>query len=151
MESLESLRSFIDARRPNRLSAGYPREVRARVAEYVPARRAAGLSAGDIADELGLSRNSIVTWCKPTVVEVPAGLVPVEVSADGVASAEDAGPASEGTPLQAPAELPAPAKPPEGSTAAVPARERLMLISPRGFRVEGLDLDALGVLLGRLG
>ena len=132
MESLESLRPVIEAGRPRRLSAGYPQEVRVRVAAYVAARRAEGRGIDALAEELGLSRHSILTWCKPTAVEVPARLVPVEVFADEGAALEDVVPVVDAAPPEAPMGLSTSATPPEVRMAP-PSRAPFSgtLLSPR--------------------
>lgn len=121
-ESLETMRALVKAHRPRTWNLGYPDAVRTRVGAYVASRRAAGVTPTAIADELGLSRQSVVGWSRsePTA---PA-LLPVEVVADA-----DAG-------VSAPVAL---------NPAVV------VLVSPRGYRVEGLDLVAVGALLERLG
>jgi hypothetical protein len=121
-ETLETMRALVKAHRPRTWNLGYPEAVRGRVGAYVAARRAAGMTPTAIAVELGLSRQSVLGWSRSDP-NAPA-LVPVEViaDADGVAC----GPAA--------------------SPAAV-----AVLVSPRGYRVEGLDLPAIGALLERLG
>jgi transposase len=125
MESLESVRALVEAGRPTAWSLGYPPAVRDRVAAYVRARRATGELPSRIAAELGLSRHSVVAWAKAAQTEAPpTRLVPVVVDLPAAASPG----------------LPTP-----------PAAPGLTLVSPRGFRVEGLTVDAAAALLGRLG
>lgn len=131
MESLESVRALLVTSRPASWNLGYPPAVRDRVAAYATARRAAGTGMSAIAAELGVSRHSVVSWSKPPAGEPPRGLVPVEVTSEASMPAQRARLAS----MQLGADR-----------AALP-----VLVSPRGFRVEGLGLDALGALLERLG
>lgn len=151
MESLESMRSLLAAGRPKASSLGYSPAVRHRVATYVQARHAAGAKAQTIAGELGISRHSVIAWAKlrgherlrsrrPAALarsapgSSPARLVPVEVLEDGVET------------------VPTQAKLPGRPDISAPGRApSVVLVSPRGFRVEGLDVEALGTLLERLG
>jgi hypothetical protein len=115
------------ARRPKSWSLGYPPDVRQRTAAYVTARRAAGVRPDAIATELGISRHSVLAWSQAPEEARHLALVPVVMAAEPpTLSGADSRPA--------PAGLPAP-----------------VLVSPRGFRVEGLDVATLGALLERLG
>lgn len=116
----EEVRALLAAKRPGSWNLGYPEVVRERVRAYAAVRRAGGATASLIADELGLSRHSILSWTAPA--PAPAALRPVTVVPDA-----------------SPAPVPAPLQP-----AAV-------LISPRGYRVEGLDVAALAALLTTVG
>ncbi len=127
MESLASIRALLVARRPKSWSLGYPPDVRQRTAAYVTARRAAGVRPGAIATELGISRHSVLAWSRAPEEVRRLGLVPVVLTAEPPPL-----PGAGGGP--APTVVPSP-----------------VLGSPRGFRVEGLDVQALGALLERLG
>lgn len=127
MESLASIRALLMARRPKSWSLGYPPDVRQRTAAYVTARRAAGVRPDAIATELGISRHSVLAWSRAAEEARRLDLVPVVMTA---------GP----PPLPGAASAPAPS--------VVPSP---VLVSPRGFRVEGLDVATLGALLERLG
>ena len=134
MESLKSIRALLLASRPKSWNLGYPQTCRDRVAAYADARRAAGVGIDGIASELGVSRHSVVAWSRSIpVAEASLQLVPVELVA----------------------EPPALERPPRRSFLNVVAdsagRPAGVLVSPRGFRVEGLGLEALGALLERLG
>lgn len=128
MESLASIRALLVARRPKSWSLGYPPDVRQRAAAYVRARRAAGVRPDAIATELGISRHSVLAWSRAAEEARRLELVPVVVMT------------GEPPPLLGADSRPAPA--------VVPSP---VLVSPRGFRVEGLDVQALGALLERLG
>jgi len=123
MESLESVTALLIAHRPRASSLGYPEVVRRRVGEYVAARRSDGARVNELARELGISHTSVSRWSAAEVG--PLQFVAVEVEPEVVAA-----------PPSVLAER----------SGSVPT-----LISPRGYRVEGLDLDALTALLGRLG
>jgi hypothetical protein len=132
MEPLESVRSLLKSHRARAASEGYPAEVRARVGRYAAARRADGDRVSAIALDLGISTTSITKWASAVVRPPPLQLVPVEVVPDV---------------LVAPTILaPVTRRVPTGSAVCSPT-----LVSPRGFRVEGLDVEALYTLLGRLG
>ena len=134
MESLVSLRALLVASRPKSWNLGYPPAVRARVAAYVTARREAGVRMDAIAEELGVSRHSAVAWSRSLPApEQPMQFVPVELVAEQ--------PALERQVLRSSLHL----------AANSAGRPTGVLVSPRGFRVEGLGVEALGVLLERLG
>ena len=114
------VRGLLAARRPKSWNLGYPEAVRERVRAYAAGRRAAGATASLIADELGLSRHSVLAWTAPA--PTPVRLRPVEVVPDA---------------------------PPAPSPATAPATP--FLISPRGYRVEGLDVAMLAALLAAVG
>lgn len=132
MESLESIRALLTTSRPRASAIGFPADVRRRVGIYAAARRARGDRVAAVALELGISHTSVSRW---SIVEAapPLQFVAVEVQADVVV----------------PDALKAPPTPVVLRTAPSPATPTL--VSPRGYRVEGLDLDALATLLGRLG
>lgn len=148
MESLESIRSLVIESRPRTANAGYAPTVRDRVVAYVRARSAVGVGASAIAEELGLSRHSVIAWAKLTGHERLQGagrgtagglaasqsqpqFLQVHVVADPVAAAMPLGPVL----------VPGP----------TPVLRSHVLVSPRGYRVEGLDVDDLGRLLASLG
>ncbi len=91
----------------------YPVELKARLVAHAEARRRAGVSYAEIADELGLAFETIRRWCiartpRPTSAR-SAALVPVEV-------------------ISAP-------------------HAAVVIVSPSGFRLEGLDVaEAVAVL-----
>ncbi len=116
----EEVRALVASKRPSSWSLGYPETVRERVRAYAAARRAGGATASLVAEELGLSRHSIVTWTAPA--RASARLRPVTVVPDAE---------------PAPVPAPSPSAP--------------VLISPRGYRVEGLDATGLAALLATVG
>ena len=128
MESLASIRALLLARRPKSWSLGYPPDVRERAAAYARARRAAGVRPDAIATELGISRHSVLAWSRAAEEARRLELVPVVVMTGE------------------PPPLPGADSGPSHAVALSP-----VLVSPRGFRVEGLDVQALGALLERLG
>lgn len=132
MEPLESVRSLLNSHRARALSEGYPAEVRSRVGAYAAARRADGHRVSAIALDLGISTTSISKWASAVVRLPPLQLVRVEVVPDV---------------LPAPALLaPIALRAPVASAGCSP-----VLVSPRGFRVEGLDVESLCTLLQRVG
>lgn len=115
------------ARRPKSGNLGYPADVRVRTAAHVTARRAAGARPDAIAAELGISRHGVLAWSRAPEELRRLDVAPVVVAADlPIASGLDS--------ERAPAVL-----------------ASLVLMSSRGFRVEGLDVATLGALLERLG
>lgn len=122
-DTATDVRALVHAKRPKAWAQGYPVAVRDRVCAYVAERRAVGATAGMVASELGLSRHSVVAWTKAR--QTRGRLRPVEVVAD-----------------------------PEPATGVAPvalAPSFPVLISPKGYRVEGLDVDALAALLAVVG
>ncbi|MDI1289807.1 MAG: hypothetical protein PSX37_07665 [bacterium] len=136
MESLKSLRARLLASRPESWNLGYPQACRDRVAAYAIARQSAGIGIDAIATELGISRHSVVAWSRSrsgSMVKAPLQFVPVELAAEPPPPEQARRPSFVNV------------------VAASPGRPVGVLVTPRGFRVEGLDLDALGALLERLG
>ena len=127
MDSLESLREQVAATRPHHPSRGYPLELRLRVSAYARRRIAAGALHDAVAGELGVSRTGLRNWLRAASPPGGRALVPVQLS------------------TEPPAGLP-PATCPRPIAAGTPT-----LISPRGFRVEGLAVADLETLLARLG
>ena len=125
MDDLETLRTLLESERPVRWSVGDPAPVRARVAAYVSARRDAGATCNAISSALGISRRCVQTWGSE---QTPLKLVPVEVI----------------EPDEPPAIGPT-------KIACTAPSLRPILVSPRGYRVEGLTLAALAELLASLG
>jgi hypothetical protein len=125
-DTATDVRALLRANRPKAWAQGYPAAVRDRVCTYVAERRAVGATVGMVAAELGLSRHSVLAWTEAR--QTRGHLRPVEVVADpepptGVA--------------------------PQASVARAPPLP--VLISPNGYRVEGLDVGALAALLAVVG
>jgi transposase-like protein len=129
VDSAEELRDLLERTRPIARSDGYPAEVRQRVVAHALERRARGEPWRVIADRLGLSRTTVASW----VVSGDMGrdeVVPVVTVAD-----------------------PAAAEPAVVATVAPTHAEPCgpVLVSPRGWRLEGLTLSAAIEVLERLG
>jgi len=116
MLDVPAARALLRQTRPRRHADGYPPDVRACIVTLVRARLADGLSLNAVARELGVSRTTLRQWLSRSP-EAPPAFVPVLVEQP----AESAGP-------------PAPAS---RSTPPIP----LTLVSPSGFRLDGLTLD----------
>ena len=129
-ETAAELKAFVHAQRPRSWAQGYPAVVRERVRAYAVARQAVGATAGMIAEELGLSRHSVQAWtgARPPRVRLRQVVV--------VPDAEPPRPPASGTPTP---------------TTPAAVRARPVLVSPRGYRVEGLDVGALVELLAAVG
>jgi transposase-like protein len=117
------LHALLEAHRPAWWGAGYPPEVRAEVAAWAGPLHDRGHGWNDLAAALGVSRNSLRTWCSHhrTKAESPTG---------------------DHTPWL-PVRVTSPAK-------ATPQPERPVLVTPTGFRVENLDEDLLLRILREL-
>lgn len=117
------LRDLVASTRPSARSAGYPSGVRERVVAHVLRARAEGTGWGTLGTALGVSATTLQRWCEGRGGE-GAGFVPVKVD-----SGEE----------------------PAAQTLPSEARPALALVSPRGFRVEGLGFEDLVRLLQVLG
>jgi hypothetical protein len=121
VETAASLRALLAAKRPRSWNLGYPEGVRARVRAYASRRLASGSTVNKISEELGLSRTSVRSWMAAPAAAA-GGMRRVEV---------------------VPEATPAPIATDVGSG--------LVLVSPRGYRVEGLDVWAAARLLLAVG
>ena len=124
-ETPATLGAFVHSQRPRAWSLAYPAAVREHVQVYAAERRSAGANARMVAEELGLSRHSVRSWSAPR--SAPAGLRAVLVVPDREPLSSAATPASSSSP-SAP-----------------------ILVSPKGYRVEGLDVAALATLVAAVG
>jgi hypothetical protein len=119
-ESAASLRRVLEHHRPVPVTRGYPHEVRARVVAGVRRLIGEGRRIENLAPELGISRTCLAGWLRTVVVD-GSSFAPVVVSEAG------------SLPAFAPTSMPAG-----------------VVISPGGYRVEGLDLEGIASLLRRL-
>ena len=125
-DTAADVRALLRSNRPKAWAQGYPVAVRDRVCAYVAERRVVGATVGMVAAELGLSRHSVSAWTEAR--HARGRLRPVEVVADP--------------------------EPPTGVAPEAPvtlAPSLAVLISPKGYRVEGLDVNALAALLAVVG
>ena len=117
------LRSLLETHRPAWWGAGYPPSVRAEVAAWAAPLHDRGYGWNELSAALGISRNSLRTWCNrhrtdsPPAAASGSSWLPVRVSS--------------------PAEAPSPSPSP-------------VLVTPSGFRVENLDEDLLLHILREL-
>lgn len=115
------LRAAILQQRPSAARDGFDADLKAQVVRFARQRRDAGATWDDIAESIGLSTRTVRAWCKATPV---AAMVRVQVVVDGEPWVE---------------------------SRLVEADNTLCLVSPRGYCVQGLNLDQLADLLGRVG
>jgi len=111
-ENAQSLRRALQAVRRPRPNTPYPRQLRAKAAAYIEKRRTAGEAWGKIAAALGVSSNTAFTWHEVFRPKVPASKIFLPVTMKK--------------------------KQPEDGT-----REKssgVSLLTPEGFRFEGLDV-----------
>lgn len=134
----EEVRALIRAHRPSS-GTGYPEEIRQKVVVYARQRRAKGQHWAHIGMEIGLSSTTLVNWSQPRRKVPPVAVVDT--------TAEQ----STATPTQGQF-LPV-AVIDKSSEASVVARllptptHCLILHTPAGFRLEGLDLQQALALL----
>lgn len=103
-----------------------PPAVRRAVLAYVAAARAEGRPWGRIAEAVGLSESALRRWREEEDGGEPCALLPVAVIAEHEARrGAHAGPLGVG--------------------------DALTLVSPRGYRVEGLGVEQVATLLARIG
>lgn len=114
-DTAQALRALLAQTRPQPANAGYPVEVRARVAAWAMSQRESGATWKQLGDQLGLGVTTLHSWTAATERAAPRTFLPVCVDFT-------------------------PPGPPEYA-----------LVSPRGYRVEGLGLGQLVSLLGQLG
>jgi len=129
MLDVPTARSLLRATRPRRHADGYPAEVRAGVAALARTRLAEGLTCHAVAGELGIHGNTLQRWLDSTPRRAPCFL-PVVLDAPV------------GSTPQATVEATTPDRP----ASSVP----LTLVSPSGFRLDGLSLDDAITALLRL-
>lgn len=128
MLTVPQARKLVSRTRPTSNQAGYPASVRSEIVALARPLLAQGETANSVASDIGLAGSTVRSWLKSAAVTGPA-FVPVVVA--------------EPDPGFAAAPSPPPAPPTPGPTG-------LTLISPRGFRLEGLDLDGAVAALLRL-
>lgn len=120
------VRELVEAHRPESGSDAYPSEVRGEVVRFCQGARRAGWTWGRIGAAVGLPTTTSRRW---TV---------------GSGAVREQGTAGSGAAGMVPVEVVV-------AEAAVVAQERLVLVSPGGYRIEGLSLAAAAQLLGVLG
>lgn len=132
-ESLEPLRALLVQHSAQHGSSGHPPEIRRQVMEAAWALHVRGARWRDIGATLGLPRSTVYRWAQEWSDEF------------GAPQAEQVfeTPASPDVPVFLPVQVTPPSR---GMASTAPC-----LITPAGHRVEGLDLNALTVLLERLG
>jgi len=126
-----TLRELLQQQRPRTASLGWPATLRARVARHAATRRARGERWAAISRSLGVNRTTVRSWVEAldeALDEAPTvgAMVPVIVG-----------------------EPPAVLAPPPATEPTVDAK--VVLVSPRGFRLEGLSVSAAVSALERLG
>jgi transposase-like protein len=105
----------------------YSPTLRRRIVEFVDAAKAAGMSERDCCEAIGISRQSVAVWRKA----VPSSRERADAFLDEV-------------PIEATSKALVPV---EVTTSSVQLGTALALVTPRGFRVEGLSLEQAFSLL----
>jgi hypothetical protein len=70
--------------RPSAPRKGYPTWLRARVTDYVSRRQGQGITLGALADELGVTRQTLVAWVRRRTDAVDGGFSALVVTPDPV-------------------------------------------------------------------
>ncbi|WP_456481206.1 helix-turn-helix domain-containing protein [Oceanithermus sp.] len=135
MLDIHTARALLSRTRPTRNADGYPQEVRAEVSELASHLLREGLPISSIARELGLHRSTVVAWLDAGTASSPS-FVPVVLADDAASDQEPVGTTAAET---------------RTVVSSPSAPGRLTLVSPGGYRLEGLDLDAAIIALSRLG
>ena len=120
-ESAESIREMLVQNKPISKADGYPTAVHERVVAYAVARRAQREPWRAIAESIGLNRTTVRSW----MIDARSGrgeVVRVVVADE-----------------------------PRVESAPTPEPCRPVLVSPRGWRLEGLDVASAVAALERLG
>jgi hypothetical protein len=120
---------------PKRGSEGYPEEVKAAAIRHARAARAAGMSWMELADGLPMSSKAIQAWIRQE--EDRRGSVGMELRASGGLE-----------PRRVEVLLP---ESPVPQPPATTAPRELVLMTPRGYRIDGLGVAELLELLRVLG
>jgi transposase len=120
---VQQFRHEAAARGAGRVGGRYGKDLRRLAVALAAERTARGGSVAELAAELGVCVGSLRRWQETILAEVPAsGFRPVAVQVEsGGPSCEAAGGCG------------------------------LALVTPRGYRIEGLDRESVAWLLGRLG
>ncbi len=123
MLDIPTARALLHRTRPRRAADGYPLDVRTQVTELAAAEVAAGRSVTATARALGIAGPTLSRWLEAS-----------------------------GEPTRRPGFVPVVLR--SSTAVATPASEavsgRLAVVTPSGFRVEGLDLDGVVTVLQRL-
>jgi len=136
MFDIPQARALLLRTRPTPNRAGSPASARNAIVALTQRLVAEGRTINSVARELGLHGSTVRSWLQSAAVAGPA-FVPVVVA--------ESEPAVEPKPETRAAPSPRPAPPPPP-----PPPASLTLISPHGFRLEGLDLDSAIAALLRL-
>ena len=121
-DTAATLRDLLQQSRPRTASLGWPREIRIRVGRHARTRRSRGEGWTVIGNSLGISRNTVRVWVKAQGLAAnSSAMVPVVVVED-----------------------------PHTIPTSTPVVSELVLISPSGFRLEGLSISAAITALEQL-
>ncbi len=132
-DTATTLRELLQRNRPRTASLGWPPDLRVRVARHAAGRRARGEGWAAIGNSLGISRSSVRGWVEALdVIPATNAMVPVIVS-------------------DAPQSVPTPTLTPTPTPTPTSMGRDLVLVSPRGYRLEGLSVNAAITALERLG
>jgi hypothetical protein len=124
-DTAKTLRALLARSRPSVNVEGYPLEVRARAGAWIRTRRDAGARWTELGRELGITRTTARAWATR---EVETSAREAEVRSPSFLPVR----VGDGEPSE--------------STSGSP-----VLITPRGYRVQGLGLEQLAALLERVG
>lgn len=102
-----------------------PERAREAVVAYVVAARKAGRAWRLISDDVGLSKSALRRWSEVTVGEERVALVPVKVIADAHVDVDE--------------------------ERHRRSEHAITLLTPSGYRIEGLGVEQLATLLSRIG
>jgi len=134
---ISSARTLLIRTRPARAPEGYPPAVRSQVTALARQLIDHGRTTASVARELGLDRGTLSSWLVDATSD-RGSFVPVVV--DDLAEEQEPG-VSDPVPTRAVVAPPASPAP----------RPGFALVTPRGYRLEGLDLEEAITVLGRLG
>lgn len=114
MLDVPTAQSLLRRTRPRCHAEGYPSEVRSSVAELVRRKLGEGISLAAVARELDVNRGTLQRWLDRTTDSVAPTFVPVVVQRTAF---------------------------PEAEQVIVPTTTPIALVSPTGFRLDGLTLE----------
>lgn len=148
MTELEEFRKEVSRIKQSQPGTKYPAVLRAFALRYAEKRQAAGVAQSQVVQELGISEPTLLKWRR----DVPPQVLRQVALAS--APSPQAAPEPEARPTQGGSAQPGvPAEEPERQSAAVspPGGGTVALVSPRGYRLEGLLLEQGLWLMRELG
>lgn len=142
---VERLRRELDRQSRRRERRRYPADLRGEAVAYARRQQELGVTIGETAAELGLRARTLHKWMRDTVAG-PARFQRVELMPGSVVE-----PRFEATRAKASVGAADTRAAVRASKTSLPSRTTLIVTTPGGMRIEGLDLDGVVSLIARVG